>query len=78
MFIHLEFVLLEMLTDRSPAFQLASFDMDLVTWVRKAFEEEHPLSEIVDLLLLQEVYAKTEVLVVFHIALACVETDPNL
>ena len=67
-----------MLTGRSPKFQLASFDMELVTWVRKAFEEEHPLSEIVDPSLLQEVYAKKEVLAVFHIALACVETDPNL
>ncbi|XP_057859204.2 receptor protein kinase-like protein ZAR1 [Cryptomeria japonica] len=71
-------VLLEVLTGRSPAFQLASFDMDLVTWVRKAFEEEHPLSEIVDPTLLQEVYAKKEVLAVFHIALACVEIDPDL
>lgn len=71
-------VLLEMLTGRSPAFQLASFDMDLVTWVRKAFEEEHPLSEIVDPSLLQEVYAKKEVLAVFHIALACVEADPDV
>eukprot|EP01018_Ginkgo_biloba_P032900 Gb_28844 [translate_table: standard] len=71
-------VLLEMLTGRSPAFQLASYDMDLVTWVRKAFEEEHPLSEIVDPALLQEVYAKKEVLAIFHIALACVETDPDL
>jgi len=71
-------VLLEMLTGRSPAFQFASFDMDLVTWVRKAFEEEHPPSEIVDPSLLQEVYAKKEVLAVFHIALACVEEDPDV
>ncbi|KAH9302215.1 hypothetical protein KI387_013798 [Taxus chinensis] len=71
-------LLLEILTGRSPAFQLASFDMDLVTWVRKAFEEEHPLSEIVDPTLLQEVYAKKEVLAVFHIALTCVEIDPDL
>jgi serine/threonine protein kinase len=51
-------VLLEMLTGLSPAFQPASFDMDLVTWVRKAFKEEHPLSEIVDPSFLQEGYAK--------------------
>eukprot|EP00252_Welwitschia_mirabilis_P020532 TRINITY_DN5058_c0_g1_i1.p1 TRINITY_DN5058_c0_g1~~TRINITY_DN5058_c0_g1_i1.p1 ORF type:complete len:185 (-),score=44.17 TRINITY_DN5058_c0_g1_i1:376-930(-) len=70
-------VVLEMLTGRSPAFQLASFDMDLVTWVRKAFEEEHPLSEIVDPSLLEEIYAKKEVLAAFHIALACVEYDPD-
>jgi len=77
MFIHLV-ILLEMLTGRSPKFQLASFDMDLVAWVRKAFKEEYPLSEIVDPSLLQEAYAKKEVLGVFHITLACVEMDPDL
>ncbi|MBA0743904.1 hypothetical protein Gogos_006555 [Gossypium gossypioides] len=36
---------------------------DLVRWVRKRFEEENPLSDMVDLMLLQEVHAKKEVLV---------------
>ncbi|OVA09497.1 Protein kinase domain [Macleaya cordata] len=86
-------VLLEMLTGKSPE-SSASPSMtamtstsssssraevgDLVRWVRKGFEEEKPLSEMVDPMLLQEVQAKKEVLAVFHVALACTESDPEI
>ena len=51
---------------------------ELVRWVRKGFELENPLSDMVDPVLLQEVHAKKEVIAVFHIALACTESDPEL
>ncbi|KAI7754010.1 hypothetical protein M8C21_026272, partial [Ambrosia artemisiifolia] len=76
-------VLLELLTGRSPEFSppttSTSIEIpDLVKWVRKGFEEETPLSDMVDPMLLQEVHAKKEVLSVFHLALACTEQDPDL
>ncbi|KAJ8477385.1 hypothetical protein OPV22_021112 [Ensete ventricosum] len=51
---------------------------DLEAWVRGAFREERPLSEVVDPALLHEVHAKREVLAVFHVALGCTEADPEL
>lgn len=76
-------VLLELLTGKSPELSSPSAStsteiLDLVRWVRKGFEEENPLSDMVDPLLLQEVHAKKEVLEVFHIALACTEGDPEI
>ncbi|XP_058073531.1 receptor protein kinase-like protein ZAR1 [Magnolia sinica] len=71
-------VLLEILTGQSPNAKTASSDDGLESFVRKAFREEHPLSEIVDPLLLHEVYAKKQVLASFHIALGCTEMDPEL
>ncbi|KAJ0763376.1 putative protein kinase RLK-Pelle-LRR-III family [Helianthus annuus] len=76
-------VLLELLTGRSPEFSppttSTSIEIpDLVKWVRKGFEDETPLSDMVDPMLLQEVHAKKEVLSVFHLALACTERDPDI
>ncbi|KAK9277203.1 hypothetical protein L1049_006742 [Liquidambar formosana] len=75
-------VLLELLTgkspDLSPTTSTAVEVPDLVKWVRKGFEEENPLSDMVDPMLLQEVHAKKEVLAVFHVALACTEGDPEV
>ncbi|KAL7148868.1 hypothetical protein ABFS83_05G002700 [Erythranthe nasuta] len=78
-------VLLEMLTGKSPEGSSpasSSFSgevvQDLVRWVRKGFEEERALSDMVDPILLQEVHAKKEVLAVFHVALACTEVDPEI
>ncbi|KAL5717649.1 hypothetical protein ACHQM5_010629 [Ranunculus cassubicifolius] len=76
-------ILLEMLTGRSPDFSppttSSSTEMlDLVKWVRKGFQEESPLSDMVDNILLQEVHAKKEVLAVFHLALSCTEQDPEI
>ncbi|KAL2510338.1 Leucine-rich repeat protein kinase family protein [Forsythia ovata] len=76
-------VLLEMLTGKSPEFSSPTTSssteiLDLVRWVRKGFDEESPLSDMVDPMLLQEVRAKKEVLAVFHIALACTEGDPEV
>lgn len=50
----------------------------LESLVRKTFREERPLSEIIDPALLQEVYAKKQVVEAFHIALNCTELDPEL
>ncbi|KAJ9169350.1 hypothetical protein P3X46_017554 [Hevea brasiliensis] len=75
-------VLLELLTGKSPELSpttSTSIEIpDLVRWVRKGFEEENPLSDMVDPMLLQEVHAKKEVLAVFHVALACTESDPEV
>ncbi|XP_054785040.1 receptor protein kinase-like protein ZAR1 [Prosopis cineraria] len=75
-------VLLELLTGKSPeSSPTTSTSMevpDLVRWVKKGFEEESPLSEMVDPSLLQEVHVKKEVLAVFHVALACTEGDPEV
>ncbi|CAL5421160.1 unnamed protein product [Camellia sinensis] len=76
-------VLLELLTGKSPELSCPTTSTstevpDLVRWVRKGFEEETPLSDMVDPMLLQEVQAKKEVLGVFHIALACTEGDPEV
>ncbi|MBA0682463.1 hypothetical protein Goari_024182, partial [Gossypium aridum] len=75
-------VLLELLTGKSPELSPTTSTsmeiLDLVRWVRKGFEEEKPLSDIVDPMLLQEVHAKKEVLAVFQVALACTEEDPEI
>ncbi|KAK3040830.1 hypothetical protein RJ639_029174 [Escallonia herrerae] len=76
-------VLLELLTGKSPELSSPTTStstevMDVVRWVRKAFEEEYPLSDMVDPMLLQEVHAKKEVLAAFHLALACTEGDPEV
>ncbi|XP_073020482.1 receptor protein kinase-like protein ZAR1 [Primulina eburnea] len=76
-------VLLELLTGKSPELSSPTSStsteiLDLVGWVRKGFEDEIPLSEMVDTMLLQEIHAKKEVLAVFHVALACTEGDPEL
>ncbi|KAM7252038.1 hypothetical protein ACFE04_023921 [Oxalis oulophora] len=75
-------VLLELATGKSPELSPSTSTseeiVDLVRWVRKGFEEENPLSDMVDPSLLQEVHAKKQVISVFHVALACTETDPEL
>nr|URM60718.1 S1Fa-like family protein [Gymnema sylvestre] len=76
-------VLLELLTGKSPELSPPTTStsieiLDLVRWVRKGFEEENPLSDMVDPMLLKEVHAKKEVLAVFHVALACTEVDPEV
>lgn len=75
-------VLLELLTGKSselsPTTSTSMEIPDLVRWVRKGFEEENPLSDMVDPMLLQEVHSKKEVLAVFHVALACTEADPEI
>ncbi|XP_039034403.1 receptor protein kinase-like protein ZAR1 [Hibiscus syriacus] len=75
-------VLLEMLTGKSPELSpttSTSIEVpDLVRWVKKGFEEEKPLSDMVDPMLLQEAHAKKEVLAVFHVALACTEAGPEI
>lgn len=80
-------VLLELLTGKCPENSTTTSSSmssnmnemhDLVKWVRKGFEEECPLAEMVDPMLLQEVNAKKEVLGVFHVALSCTEGDPEV
>ncbi|XP_076955026.1 receptor protein kinase-like protein ZAR1 [Bidens hawaiensis] len=81
-------VLLEMLTGRAPDEMLTGRAPDdggpdndgkgLEGFVRKAFREETPLTEIIDPVLLQEVHAKKQVVGAFHIALNCTEIDPEV
>lgn len=69
-------VLLEAVTGREPT--EGEGGVDLEAWVRRAFKEERPLSEVVDPTLLGEVHAKKQVLAVFHVALGCTEPDPEM
>ncbi|KAG4915971.1 hypothetical protein JHK87_053528 [Glycine soja] len=71
-------VLLELLTGRMPDFGPENDDNVLESFVRKAFKEEQPLSDIIDPALIPEVYAKKQVIAAFHIALNCTELDPEL
>ncbi|ERN11706.1 receptor protein kinase-like protein ZAR1 [Amborella trichopoda] len=71
-------VLMELLTGRPPAFEERGDSIELASFVRGAFQENCALSEIVDPALLKEVYAKKEVLRVFHVALGCTEAEAEL
>ncbi|OMO57368.1 hypothetical protein CCACVL1_25803 [Corchorus capsularis] len=71
-------VLLEILTGKLPDAGPENDDKELEGLVRKAFREEHPLSEIIDPALLTEVHAKKQVVAAFHVALNCTELDPEL
>ncbi|XP_050120935.1 receptor protein kinase-like protein ZAR1 [Malus sylvestris] len=71
-------VLLEILTGRLPDEELENGGEGLESLVRKTFRDERPLSEIIDPVLVQEVYAKKQVVEAFHIALNCTELDPEL
>ncbi|KAM7271407.1 hypothetical protein ACFE04_030621 [Oxalis oulophora] len=71
-------MLLELLTGRLPDAALENDGKGLDSLVRKVFQEERPLSEIIDSGLLKEVYAKKQVIAAFQIALNCTEIDPEL
>lgn len=71
-------VLLELLTGRLPDLEPENDHKELESFVRKAFSEEQPLSEIIDQALLPEVNAKKQVVAAFHVALNCTELDPEL
>jgi serine/threonine protein kinase len=71
-------VLMELLTGRLPGAGSENDGEGLESLVRKVFQEERPLSEIIDPALLSEVHAKKQVIAVFHISLNCTELDPEL
>lgn len=71
-------LLLEILTGRLPDAGPENNGKTLESFVRKAFREEHPLSELIDPGLLPEVYAKKQVVAAFHVALNCTELDPEV
>ncbi|GAV63921.1 Pkinase domain-containing protein/LRRNT_2 domain-containing protein/LRR_8 domain-containing protein [Cephalotus follicularis] len=70
-------VLLELLTGRLPDAGSEN-GKGLESFVRKAFREARPLSEVIDPALLKEVYAKKQVNAAFHVALNCTELDPEM
>ncbi|KAJ9181136.1 hypothetical protein P3X46_009299 [Hevea brasiliensis] len=71
-------ILMELLTGRLPDAGPENDEKGLESLVRKVFREERLLSEIIDPALLSEVYAKKQVISVFHIALNCTELDPEV
>lgn len=71
-------MLLEILTGRLPDSGRENEQNGLEGFVRKVFQEERPLSEVIDPALLHEVRAKKQVVATFHIALNCTEADPEL
>lgn len=70
-------MLLEILTGRAPDVAPDNDVKGLEGLVRKIFQEEQPLSKIIDPALLHEVHAKKQVVAAFHIALGCTEMDPE-
>ncbi|CAO2144008.1 unnamed protein product [Urochloa humidicola] len=84
-------VLLELITGRTPDFggsPSASFSAghagempaeapELVRWVRRGFDDARPLSELADDAVLRDADARKEVIAAFHVALGCVEADPE-
>lgn len=71
-------ILMEILTAQLPDAGPENDGKGLESLVRKVFRDERPMSEIIDPALLHEVYAKKQVLSVFHVALNCTELDPEL
>ncbi|CAH9108496.1 unnamed protein product [Cuscuta europaea] len=76
-------VMLELLTGKPPELSPSTTSTsagipNLVRWVRRGFEEQNPLSDLVDPMLLQEVHAKKDIVAVFQVALACTEEDPEV
>ncbi|KAF5195450.1 Receptor-like protein kinase [Thalictrum thalictroides] len=71
-------VVLELLTGRLPQAGPEKDYKELECYVRRAFREQRPLSEIIDPALMHEVSAKKQVLDVFHIALNCTEIVPEM
>jgi serine/threonine protein kinase len=82
-------VLLELLTARSsehgsPSTSSSSFPgpneqqaPEVVRWARQGFDDARPLSELVDAAVLRDAGARKEVVAAFHVALGCVEADPD-
>nr|GMD46397.1 receptor protein kinase-like protein ZAR1 [Ipomoea batatas] len=70
-------VLLEILTGRVPEGGPDEDGKGLEDTVRKVFQDERPLSEIIDPALLHEFQSKKQVVATFHIALNCTEFDPE-
>ncbi|KAF8701534.1 hypothetical protein HU200_033559 [Digitaria exilis] len=50
---------------------------ELVRWVRRGFEDARPLAEMADEAVLRDAGARKEVITAFHVALGCVEADPE-
>ncbi|KAF8043839.1 hypothetical protein BT93_A1985 [Corymbia citriodora subsp. variegata] len=71
-------VLMEILTGQVPDAGPKNDGKGLEGLVRKVFQEERPLSEIIDPDLLHEVQAKKQVVAAFHVALNCTDLDPEL
>uniref|UniRef100_A0A0D9XRE3 Protein kinase domain-containing protein n=1 Tax=Leersia perrieri TaxID=77586 RepID=A0A0D9XRE3_9ORYZ len=64
-------------TAMAGADQAATTEAELVRWVRRGFEDARPLSEMADAAVLRDTAARKEVVAAFHVALGCVEADPE-
>ena len=72
-------VLLELISGRSPTFQLVNTDEDLVTWMRRSLVD--PLSKFLDPYLLSQVATSSiekQMVETLHLALACTASSPDL
>ncbi|KAK3118686.1 hypothetical protein QOZ80_9BG0704100 [Eleusine coracana subsp. coracana] len=50
---------------------------EIVRWVRQGFEDARTLAELADAAVLRDAGARKEVVAAFHVALGCVEADPD-
>lgn len=71
-------VLMELLSGKLPDAGSENDGKGLESFVRKAFQEERPLTEVIDPTLVPEINAKKQVVSTFHIALNCTELDPEM
>lgn len=70
-------ILLELLSGRAPAYQIASFGVDLVTSIGNAFKDGKPLAQILDPLLVGEISAEKDIAETLHLALSCTTAAPE-
>lgn len=71
-------VLLEILTGRSAFAQLASGELDLVTWTKLALQEKRPFTEIFDPYLVKGNVDKCELIETLQVSLSCTAMNPDL
>ncbi|KAK4484203.1 hypothetical protein RD792_011425 [Penstemon davidsonii] len=70
-------ILLEMITGKSPLIQVGNVEMDLVRWMQLCIEDKKPLSDVLDLNLVQDSDKEEEIISVLKIAMACTQSTPE-
>ncbi|KAI5058587.1 hypothetical protein GOP47_0026757 [Adiantum capillus-veneris] len=72
-------VLMELLTGRSPAFQLATYGEELVTWLGRVLtkEEKVPTQILDPTLLLDSSHVQKQMMETLHLAITCTSHSPD-
>ncbi|XP_062096614.1 receptor protein kinase-like protein ZAR1 [Humulus lupulus] len=67
-----------MITSRLTIVQVGSSEMDLVHWIQLCIEEKKPLSDVLDPYLVQDAKKDDEIIGVIKIAMAFIQTSPEM